>query len=456
METLNKFGFAFQIKCITALLHDNSFVANVYDLLYPEYFESDANQWIVSQIFNYYTTYKRTPTLDVLKVNLQNVEDELLHSEVINCLREVYKYTDSSDLGFVKDTIVQFCVNQELKGAILRSVDLLKLEKYDDIKQLVDTALKKGRNNDIGLQYNDDIEARYVGNTRHPVSTGQNSLDDLMKGGLAGGELGVVLAPSGIGKSWILAHLGAAAMKSGKHVVHYTLELNGNYVAKRYDSIHTGIGLDQLENHIDQVKRKLQSIPGTLLIQTYPTKGVSIMGLRAHIDKLKMLGKPIDLVIIDYADLLKFSNANFSRKDEALQSLYEEIRGWAGELNIPIWTASQTNRSALEEDVIDTDKISESYGKVMTADFIMSLSRKAKDKATSTGRIFISKSRLGADGIVLPTKLDTDCGVLVVYDANCNEGKKILHNTPSDDQYDKARLGAMYKVLFDNKSSENN
>jgi len=234
------------------------------------------------------------------------------------------------------------------------------------------------------------------------------------------------------------------------------LELSGNYVAKRYDSIHTGIALDQLDSNIDEVSRKLKNIPGTLLIQTYPTKGVSIMGLKAHIDKLKMLGKPIDLVIIDYADLLKFSNSSFSRKDEALQSLYEEIRGWAGELNIPIWTASQTNRSALEEDVIDTDKISESYGKVMTADFIMSLSRKAKDKATSTGRIFISKSRLGADGIVLPTKLDTDCGVLLVYDPNCSEGKKILNNTPSDEQYDKARLGAMYKMLFDNKSSENN
>lgn len=448
MESLNKFGFTFQIKCITALMHDPSFISRVYDMLKSEYFESTANRWIVSQILLYFKEYKTSPSFDVLKVQVQNLDDQLIQMEVVNSLREVLKYVEARDLPFIKDTTLQFCLNQELKDAILRSVDLLKLERYDDIKLLVDGALRKGQDGDVGLEYSGDVEERYTTDPRLPVSTGQVVLDELTKGGLAGGELGVVLAPSGIGKSWALAQLGAAAMVNGKSVLHYTLELSDKYVAQRYDCIHTGIQMDTLPDHLPAVQRRLHEIPGDLIVKRYPTKGVSLIGLRAHVDKLLMLGKRIDLIVLDYADLLKLPNSATQRKDEALQTLYEDLRGMAGELNIPIWTASQTNRSALEEDVIDTDKISESYGKVMTADFIMTISRKPKDKATDTARIFIAKSRLGPDGITLPCKFDTNFGILQIYGPESNEGQKITNATPSDHDYNRARLAKAYKNLF--------
>ncbi len=134
------------------------------------------------------------------------------------------------------------------------------------------------------------------------------------------------------------------------------------------------------------------------------------MGLKAHIEKTMILGQKPDLIVVDYADLLKVNTKK--DKHEALEELYEELRGMAGEYNIPIWTASQAGRSSLEDDIIEADKIASSYGKVMVADFLMSLSRKVEDKLSGTGRGHVIKSttyntRHIGYGISLTTKYCT-------------------------------------------------
>jgi hypothetical protein len=133
-------------------------------------------------------------------------------------------------------------------------------------------------------------------------------------------------------------------------------------------------------------------------------------------------GNKPDLVIVDYADLL-LSHSNKTDSTYAEQGgVYIDLRGMSGELGIPIWTASQTNRSAIDSEVIEADKIADSYAKVMNADFIMSLSRKAKDKLSNTARVHVMKNRFGQDGITFPAKMDTTHGTLEVYTATSADG----------------------------------
>ena len=209
---------------------------------------------------------------------------------------------------------------------------------------------------------------------RETLATPWDVINELTQGGLGGGELGVIVAPAGIGKTWILCALGAGAMKKGTKVVHYTLELNEAYVGLRYDSCFTGIANQNLKYHIDDVKEGIEKVDGDLVVKYFPTKSASVNTISAHLQKMRMMGMDFDMVVVDYADILR-DTGGAKEVRHALGNIYEDLRGLAGEFQIPVWTASQANRSALDEDVIEASKVAESYQKKMTADFVVSLSR---------------------------------------------------------------------------------
>ena len=379
-DKLSEYGWGFQVKVISALFTDRLFLQQIADIIQPEYFESDANSWLLETSLAHFREYKTPPTKDVLKVKITEIDNDVFKTAILEQLKEVFRYMESDDLSFVKAEILNFCKNQEIKRAIMDSVALLKMGNYDEIKSNIDSAMKAGVDTDVGLEYKDQVGIRYNEAARHTITTGWDVIDDLMDGGLAPGELGVVMAPAGIGKSWLLINIAANAVKAGKTVirekktvVHYTLELNQNYVGQRYDSVLTGIPAQNLKNYQEDIEEKMKTIAGELIIKYYPTKSTGVMGIKAHIEKSAMLGKAPDLVIVDYADLLKVNNKK--DKHEALEELYEDLRGMAGEYNIPVWTASQAGRASLEDDIIEADKIAASYGKVMVSDFLMSLSR---------------------------------------------------------------------------------
>ena len=443
-DRLSSYGYAFQVKVITSLLTDKSFLQQIADIIDPKYFESDANNWIVQTILDYQKEYKSSPTLEVMKVKLEKVEHDVLKEQIVGHLKDAWKYTESEDLAYIKDQALDFCKNQEIKKAILSSVELLKNGDYDGIKSTVDNALKAGADKDIGHEYMSSIEERYTDAVRHVQSTPWEVINELTDGGLGKGELGVMVAPAGIGKSWALMNIGAHAVKNGKTVLHYTLELNEAYVGLRYDSVITGIANQNLKHYQEDVKDHLSKINGNLIIKHYPTKTVSVMGLRAHIEKCIMQGKKPDVVIVDYADLLR---GHGQEKRHELEGIYEDLRGLAGEYELPVWTASQANRSALEEDVIDASKVAESYGKVMVADFIISLSRKVQDKLAGTGRWHIIKNRFGPDGITLPSKMNTSNGQFNIYADTSVDGKDAKQQMQNGNELARQMLAQKFQEI---------
>jgi replicative DNA helicase len=429
------------------LISDRSFIERIHDIIEVDFFESDANKWVVKESIKYFNEYKDLPTLTVFKIKLDEINDELLKRSIVDNLKLVYQKVSDSDLKFVKEQFLEFCKNQKLKNAIIESADLLALGQYEKIKNVVDHAMKAGMERNIGHDYSEDVEKRMSVMSRNCVKTNWTEIDTIMDGGLAAGELGIITACAGSGKSWVLSKLGAEAMKQGKNVVHFTLELNENYVGLRYDACFTGIDFQNIRNNVDIVKQKIADVPGKLKIKYFPIKTVSAYSLKAHCERLAVLGTKVDMIIVDYADILRPSQSerNSNSYSEA-GGIYEELRGVAGELQVPIWSASQSNRAAMDEDIIQANNIADSYRKIMTADFVMSLSRKVNDKQANTARFHVIKNRFGPDGLTFPSKMNAGCGHIEIYGENSREGMSILNEMMDGENQVKKALKSKWNV----------
>jgi len=445
-ENFNSFGPSFQAKIISSLLSDNKFIQTINDILEPEFFDSDANKWLTKEIAKYFMEFRKAPTLEVLKIKINQMDDQILKVSVVENLKDAWRNIEATDLEFVKQETLGFCKNQVIKESIMQSVDLLEQKKYDDIKVLIDAAMKAGSERDLGHDYIISLEERLTSSVRNTLPTPWDSITNVMDGGLAGGELGVLVAPAGIGKTWCLQSLAAHLVKQGKTVVHYTLELNEAYVGLRYDTVFSGTPTANIKYYQDDVQKVIDGLDGKLIIKYYPTRSASVNTLAAHLKQMEIQEIKPDVVIVDYADILK-PTTFYKEKRHATGETYENLRGMAGEFDIPIWTASQANRSSLEEEVIDASKVSEDYSKVMTADFVMSVSRKVEDKIANTGRVHVIKNRFGVDGITFPAEINTNTGNIQVYESSTVGGKDTQAKMDNSEEYLRKTLSQKYKDL---------
>jgi replicative DNA helicase len=265
-------------------------------------------------------------------------------------------------------------------------------------------------------------------------------MDNICGGGLGKSELGVVIAPTGAGKSMALVHLGSEGVKEGKTVVYYTLELQDTVVANRFDSCITGFPLSNLMDHKDDIFEQIKDIDGSLIVKEYPTKSATTNTIKAHLSRLVKRGINPGMIIVDYADLLKPVTIRREKRNE-LESIYEELRGISTEFQCPVWTASQTNRSGLNAEVVTMEQISEAFNKCFVADLIFTLSRTAEDKQNNTGKIFIAKNRNGPDGLVFDLQMDTsNVSIKIVNKPAANSGQAQTQGKPPLDLAAQKRL----------------
>jgi hypothetical protein len=409
--SFSKFGKSFQEDLCHLVLNDRPFADQMFEVLDLNFLELKHLRVFIDKIAKYRKKYGVHPTSNIMHSIIRTGLDAYPESVKVR-IREYYarvlakgEIPNSSE--YIKDTALDFCKKQKLKEALIKSVDLIKNSSFDEVSKVIDGALKLGSDNSFGYEYLADFEKRFELKARNPVSTGWQQIDDVAKGGLGKGELGVVVAPTGAGKSMVLVHLGAAALKQGKHVLHYTLELADTIVASRYDSAITGVELKNLTIFKEKIYDEIKDLTGKLIVKEYPTRSASIQTIKNHIDKLRRRDFVPDMIIIDYGDLIKPESSGRDEKRHQLETIYEELRGLAQESECPVWTASQTNRSGLNAEVITMESISEAFNKCFVADFIFTVSRTVEDKNTNTGRIFLAKNRNGPDGLIFPLFMDT-------------------------------------------------
>ena len=412
-KNFSKFGKPFQEKVFQSMLTDIHWSAQMIEVMSSDYFDLKYLSFLCERYYSYYNKYKTFPTLTILitiiKEDLSKSKDHVLRDQIIEYLHRMKTNPDVGDLQYVKDKSLEFCKRQAFRDALEQSVELIQTEKYESAINIMKEAISVGMPNTAGHNFFDDIEARFVQINRQVCPTGLDKIDsqDILRGGLGRGELGVIAANTGVGKSHFLVAMGCAAMRAGKNVIHYTFELSEHDTGKRYDSNLCDIPSNEIIERKEDVIGKYKKMElGKLIIKEYPTGSASVMTLRNHIEKLTLKGFKPSLVTVDYADVMKSSKAYDSLRHE-LKLIYTELRNLAVELQIPIWTASQANKDSSKSDVVGLENLGESYGKAQVADVVLSISRKPMEKSLGSGRIFVAKNRAGRDGLLFPINIDT-------------------------------------------------
>jgi len=409
------FDKSFQEKIVQAMIFDKIWSAQFAEVLDVGYFEHAYLKLIASKYVGYHREFKEFPSQELLRTilieELRSDKDAILRQQVHAFLVMVTKNDNLGDLPYVKDRALEFCRKQGLQMALEKSVELIVSEDYDKVATVIKEALAAGMTTTTGLNLGTDIDTRYSETARNPVRTGIAELDtrQILNGGLGSGEIGTVIAMSGVGKSHILIGFGAEAIKRGKNVVHYTFELRERVMGVRYDSYLCDINSLECSEHIQKIKdhyKENEDKYGKLIIKEFPTRTATVQTLRNHMDRLALTGFRPDLVIVDYSGIMR-STERYDLPRMELQRIFEELRGLAQELNVPIWTATQSNKEGGKADFIDMTNMAESYGQSHACDVIFGFHRKPELKATGYGTFFISKNRAGKDGIQYYVHLDT-------------------------------------------------
>lgn len=420
----SKYGYGkpFQRKVMQALIVDHTWAAQMIDVMRTSYFELRELQFLSDTYFGYHKKYKCFPSFEgfiaLTRDELAAANDDTLRERVVSFLQEIRTNPEVSDLPWVKEKSLDFCRKQEIRESLTRIVDKIEGSAYDGIVEDLKRAVSRGACESIGHDFLDDREQRFAVIRRTPIPTGIRSLDapSVFAGGLGNGELGVVIAATGSGKSHVLVSFGAYALSQGYNVNHYTFELSESAIGIRYDSNLTQIPSNEVplrKNDVLTLEDQLDL--GRLIIKGYPTGSATVQTLRAHVERTTLEGRRPDVLLVDYADIMR-SSRHYDAPRFELKLIYEELRSLAVELGIPIWTASQSNRESANTEIVGLESMAEAYGKAFIADVVVSLSRRAHEKATGVGRLFVAKNRAGRDGLVFPIHINTATSTIDVVE----------------------------------------
>lgn len=412
----------FQEKIVQALLTDRQWAAQMAEVLDLELFDYAYLRHLSSKYFGYYQKYKEFPSLDlfisVVRADLKNEADAALDLQIKTVIVNTKNKKDYGDLQHVKDLALSFCRQQGFRNALVECSNLInEEEQYDRAVEIVKKAITAGQAHSPGMDLENDIDARYSETYRNTIRTniqtnsGSDSLDSrkILNGGAGAGELNVVIAPTGVGKSHLLVHIGAEALLQGKNVLHFTFELNERATGIRYDSHLLDIDSLECPDHKEEIKLYYSENAanlGKLRVKYFPTGSATVNTLRGFIEKLSLESFRPDLVIVDYAGIMR-STEKYELPRMELKKIYEELRCFAAEMDLPVWTACQSNKEGADADIISLANMSEAYAQAHICDFVIGLGRPEKEKATGFGTIFIAKNRAGVDGISFKVRIDT-------------------------------------------------
>ena len=328
---------------------------------------------------------------------------------------------------WLMDEFETFARHKALEAAILKSADLLEKGEYGPVEDLVKRAVQIGLQKDLGTDYfaNPRERLEAIKSRNGQVSTGWQALDSRLFGGFNRGELNIFAGGSGAGKSLFLANLGVNWALMGLNVLYLTFELSENLVSMRIDSMVTGITTRDIFKNIDDVELKVRMIgrnSGSFQVKYMPS-GKNANDLRSYVKEYEIkTGRKIDVLLIDYLDLMmpmrvKVSAENLFVKDKYVS---EELRDLAMELNTITVTASQLNRSAVEEIEFDHSHISGGLSKIQTADNVIGIFTSRAMRERGRYQIQLMKTR-SSSGVGSKIDLEFDVDTLRITDVEGGE-----------------------------------
>ena len=415
-----EFDTDFQIGILSLMNKDVRFLSYSSDNLVPSYFSDKDLAWVFSVLRSHFMDTRSIISERAVKDRLRvDIKRGKIDKERVKYIRDVFygmKNDPISDAGYIQDRVVEFVKRNVMKEAFVKASAAYQQGNYSGVVTIFSDAFKKS---DIVLkvgqtypdveQYEDRVLRRSV--TRKVVPTGIMDLDNYLRGGgLGEKELGVILAPTNRGKSMMLKFIAEFNMARGLNGLIFTLEMSEDRYLDRFDMSTAKLTTTEMMQHPDKVKKKLIEMAdnpacGKVHIKEYPTQSVTVENLRSYCENLKRSGFFPDFIVVDYADLLR-SDTQYSEKRHEHSHIYETLRGWAVEEEIPLWTAAQANRASLSKSQVTVADIAEDFGKAMIADVIVGLCQNKKEKERQEMRLFIAKNRDGTSGLEVLVRTD--------------------------------------------------
>ena len=399
-------GNTFQIQLLNQIIVDKEFAQSIVDVLEPSYFDNKYFKIVVQMIREYYGKYQSTPTFDTLEqIAKSEISQELVLKIVLDTLKQIQNAPFDGSV-FVQEKALKFCKQQELQKAMDKAQKIITqgdFESYDQVENMVREALQVGERETGVLDVFTGLDDVLNDDYRHPIPMGIAGLDRLLKGGLAKGEIGVILAPTGVGKTTLMTKIANSAFNIGYNVLQIFFEDNVKIIQRKHITLWTGIEPDNLSLMKEDVMEKVQevqnSMPNRLILKKLPSDTMTMNQIKLQVRKMIADGIKIDMVTLDYIDCVVPDNL---KTDEwkAEGSVMRHFEAMCHELNLAGWTATQGNRSSISSEVVTTDQMGGSIKKAQVGHVIISVAKTLQHKEMKLATMAITKSRLGQDGVV--------------------------------------------------------
>jgi len=418
---LGYLGFNFQIKLVKQLIEDTKFSEEIMDIISPQYFDNEYLRLVVASVKDYYEKYETIPTYEtVFEIIRVDIKREIVRDSAIEIVKDV-KNGDSKDCLHIQDIALKFCKQQELKKAnqkIQKILELGDFDRYDECEEILKEALSVGGEKDTGIDVFYALDDVLSEDFRKPIATGMVAIDNLMDGGLSKGELGVILAPFGVGKTTLITKMANNAYNLGYNVVQIFFEDNPKVIQRKHITCWTEVPLNELTENRDEIKKiipKFKSKEGNLILKKMPSDGTTIPKIKQYLKKLTSNGNKPDIVFIDYMDCVS-PTRQFKDEWSGEGNVMRQFETMITELDVVGWTAIQGNRSSIGANVVEADMIGGSIKKGQIGHFILSVAKTLEQKEEGRATLAILKSRFGKDGIIFEDilfdngtlKIDTD------------------------------------------------
>jgi replicative DNA helicase len=441
MATIKNFdylGSTFQIQLVNQIIVDKEFGRSIIDVIETNYFENKYFKIIMQMIKEYYSKYEHTPTFDTLEqITKSELQQELASKIVLDTITKIKESTIEGG-QFVQEKALKFCKQQELQKAITKAqkvIDGGEFENYDTLEQLIKDALQVGEREDGMSDVFTNLDEVLNEDYRHPIPMGIPGIDRLLKGGLAKGEIGVILAPTGVGKSTFLTKISNHAYNLGYSVLQIFFEDNPKIIQRKHFTLWTKVHPDELSIKKDEVMNKVKEIENKmenkLLLQKLPSDTLTMLQIKNMIRKMIADGVKLDMVVLDYIDCV-VPDKNLGDEWKSEGSVMRGFEAMCHELDLVGWTATQGNRSSISSEVVTTDQMGGSIKKAQVGHVIISVAKSLQQKEMKLATIAITKSRIGDDGVVFENckfdngylDIDTDSSVTFLGLEEQNEEKK--------------------------------
>jgi len=412
-------GNTFQIQLLNNIVLYKDFAASIVDVIEPKYFDNQYFKLIMQITKEYYQKYEHTPSYNTLEQLVKSeVSSPMAQKMVLDMIDQV-KDAPAEGESFVQEKALKFCKQQELQkvmGKAQKIIDKGDFESYDHLEEMVREALQVGEVDTGTADVFSNLDEVLEEDFRHPIPMGIPGIDNLLKGGIAKGELGVILAPTGVGKSTFLTKISNHAFNLGYNVLQIFFEDNPKIIQRKHFTLWTEIAPDLLSMHKDKVMAKVQDIrensPNKLILKKLPSDTMTMNQIKNQIRKMMAEGNKVDMVVLDYIDCI-VPDKNLGDEWKSEGSVMRGFEAMCHELNLVGWTATQGNRSSISSEVVTTDQMGGSIKKAQVGHVIISVAKSLQQKEMNLATIAITKSRIGKDGVVFENcKFDNEMLVI--------------------------------------------